>query len=147
MTSSNKIVVAVKGLIFEKGKVLTIKRATDDEIGAGTWEFPGGKIEFGEELEGALVREIQEEVGLAVTTEKLLYATTFKTDETRQVVVLGYLCRNRQKDKKVTLSKEHIEYQWATKEQLKALLDPTIIADFEKNNIFSLEEWEYFTKN
>lgn len=147
MTSLNKIVVAVKGIIFEEGKVLTIKRATDDEIGAETWEFPGGKIEFGEELEGALVREIQEEVGLVVTVEKLLYATTFKTDEERQVIVLGYLCRNSLKDKKVTLSKEHIEYQWATKEQVKKLLHPAIIADFNKNNIFSLAEWESSTKN
>ncbi len=138
MTNANKMVVAVKGLILYEGKVLIVQRANDDEIGGGTWELVGGKIEFGEDLETALVREIKEEVGLDVTVDKILYATTFKTDPTRQVVILTYLCRSNNRD--VVLSKEHIDYRWSTKEQLRLLLTPEIISDFEKNNVFSLEE-------
>jgi 8-oxo-dGTP diphosphatase len=138
MTNANKFVVAVKGLILHQGKVLIVQRANDDEIGGGTWELVGGKIEFGEDLETALVREIKEEVGLDVTVDKILYATTFKTDPTRQVVILTYLCRSNSRD--VVLSKEHIDYRWSTKEQLRLLLTPEIISDFEKNNVFSLEE-------
>jgi 8-oxo-dGTP diphosphatase len=138
MTYANKMVVAVKGLILHEGKVLIVQRAKDDEIGGGTWELVGGKIEFGEDLETALVREIREEVGLDVTVEKILYATTFKTDPTRQVVILTYLCRSNNRD--VVLSKEHIDYRWSTKEQLRLLLTPEIINDFERNNVFSLEE-------
>ncbi|NNU94556.1 NUDIX domain-containing protein [Geobacillus sp. NFOSA3] len=138
MTNANKMVVAVKGLILYEGKVLIVQRAKDDEIGGGTWELVGGKVEFGEDLETALVREIKEEVGLDVTVEKILYATTFKTDPTRQVVILTYLCRSNNRD--VVLSKEHIDYRWSTKEQLRLLLTPEIISDFEKNNVFSLEE-------
>jgi 8-oxo-dGTP diphosphatase len=138
MTNANKLVVAVKGLILHQGKVLIVQRANDDEIGGGTWELVGGKIEFGEDLEAALVREIKEEVGLDVTVEKILYVTTFKTDPTRQVVILTYLCRSNNRD--VVLSKEHIDYRWSTKEQLRLLLTPEIISDFEKNNVFSLEE-------
>ncbi len=139
MTNANKMVVAVKGLILYEGKVLIVQRAKDDEIGGGTWELVGGKVEFGEDLETALVREIKEEVGLDVTVEKILYATTFKTDPTRQVVILTYLCRSNNRD--VVLSKEHIDYRWLTKEQLRLLLTPEIISDFEKNTVFSLEEW------
>jgi 8-oxo-dGTP diphosphatase len=69
---------------------------------------------------------------------QILYATTFKTDPTRQVVILTYLCRSNNRD--VVLSKEHIDYRWSTKEQLRLLLTPEIISDFEKNNVFSLEE-------
>jgi 8-oxo-dGTP diphosphatase len=138
MTNANKLVVAVKGLILYEGKVLIVQRAKDNEIGGGTWELVGGKVEFGEDLETALVREIKEEVGLDVTVEKILYATTFKTDPTRQVVILIYLCRSNNRD--VILSKEHIDYRWSTKEQLRLLLTPEIISDFEKNNVFSLEE-------
>lgn len=36
------------------------------------WEFPGGSVEFGETLEQALVREIQEEYDMTVTIERLL---------------------------------------------------------------------------
>jgi 8-oxo-dGTP diphosphatase len=46
MTNANKIVVTVKGVILNGGKVLIVKRANDDEIGGGTWECVGGKIEF-----------------------------------------------------------------------------------------------------
>lgn len=137
MTNSHKIVVALKGVIVNEGKVLIVQRAKGDEIGGGTWECVGGKIEFGEDLETALLREIKEEVGMAVTIEKILYATTFKTDPTRQVVILTYLCSSNSKE--VTLSKEHSNYKWVTKDQLRLLLSQEIISDFEKNNVFSLE--------
>ncbi|TDT45655.1 NUDIX hydrolase [Fonticella tunisiensis] len=138
MLYENKIVVAVKGIIIRKGKVLIVKRANDDEIEPGTWECVGGKIEFGEALETALIREVKEEVGLNITVDKILYATTFKTNPTRQVVILTYLCESN--DGEVVLSPEHMDYQWVTKEQLKQFLPPNIIMDFEKNNVFELEE-------
>lgn len=138
MTNENKIVVAVKGVIVNNDKVLIVKRSNDDEFGGGTWECVGGKIEFGENLETALIREIKEEVGLDVTVENILYATTFKTHQTRQVVILSYLCKS--KNENIILSKEHIDYQWASKDHLKTLLPPEILHDFEKHNVFSLKE-------
>ena len=39
-----------------------------DKIWAGYWEFPGGKIEPGEYLTDALVRELREELGIEVET-------------------------------------------------------------------------------
>ncbi|MGG0717233.1 NUDIX domain-containing protein [Robertmurraya massiliosenegalensis] len=138
MENTNKTVVAVKGVIVHEGRALIVKRSDNDEVGAGTWECAGGKIEFGENLESALVREIEEEVGINVTVEKILFATSFNTGPTRQVVILTYLCRPN--NTKVILSEEHIEYEWASKKQLKALLTPEIIKDFERSDIFSLLE-------
>jgi 8-oxo-dGTP diphosphatase len=139
MTSLNEIVVVLKGFILHKGKVLTVQRAHDDEVGGGTWELVGGKIRFGEDLEAALLREIQEEVGLDVTVERILYATTFQTHATRQVVILTYLCKSDHHE--VFLSQEHIDYRWSTKEQSRKLLPPAILHDFERNAVYSLEEW------
>lgn len=136
MISQNKIIVCVKAVILYEGKILIIKRAENAHINEGTWEPVGGKLEFGEDIESALSREIKEEVGLDVSIEKILYATTFKTDPTRQIVILTYLCRSEKND--VVLSEEHEDYQWSTKDQLKQLLPPNIINDFEKNNVFSL---------
>lgn len=138
MSDINTIGVAVKGLIINKGKVLIIKRAKDEKVNPGAWECVGGKLEFGEDLETALVRETKEEVGLAITVEKLLYATAVKTKPNKQAVIIVYLCRSDEDT--IILSHEHVEYKWATKTQLKKLLLPEIIKDFEKNNIFSLEE-------
>jgi len=140
MVGGNNIVVAVKGVILHVGKVLIIKRVKNDEIGGETWECAGGKLEFGESLETALKREIEEEVGLKVQIEKLLYATTFKTSPIRQVVILTYLCRSESDT--IVLSKEHSDYRWSTKADLRSLLAADIIKDFERNNVFSLEEWQ-----
>ena len=52
--------------------MLIAKRSDDQHLG-GTWEFPGGKVEPGEEPEAAARRELQEETGLlAETLEPLL---------------------------------------------------------------------------
>lgn len=125
----NQIVVVVKGVILHNNRVLIIKRDDKDDIGPGTWECVGGKIEFGEELESALIREVKEEVGLDVAVDRLLYATTFKTDPMRQVVILTYKCRAEQD--KVQLSEEHSQFMWVTEEALKRLLFPAILKDME----------------
>ena len=132
----NKIVVVVKGVVLFKNRVLIVKRSESDEIGAGTWENIGGKIEFGEELEDALKREVREEVGLGITVDRLLYAITFKTDQTRQVVILTYKCITD--NDKVELSEEHSQYKWATEEEFRELIFPPIIRDMEKYNAFPL---------
>ncbi|KGE16294.1 NUDIX hydrolase [Paenibacillus wynnii] len=138
VSNGRSLIVAVKGVILKEGKILLVQRADDDYIGAGTWECAGGKIEFGEGLEAALVREIKEETGLTVSVGNILYAATFMTDSTRQVVILTYLCRTNETT--VQLSKEHLDYRWCTKDQIKTLLLPQIISDFEKNKVFELEE-------
>jgi 8-oxo-dGTP diphosphatase len=51
--------VAVKALIVQKGKVLLVQ-----EIPEMWWGFPGGGIDYGEELASSLVREVVEELGV-----------------------------------------------------------------------------------
>ncbi|MFX3673618.1 MAG: NUDIX domain-containing protein [Paenisporosarcina sp.] len=135
---TKKMVVVVKGVILKDGKILIVQRANDDETGGETWECVGGKVDFGEDLEKALIREIKEEVGLIVTVERILYATTFKTDPSRQVVLLAYLCRSDSKT--VVLSNEHIDYSWSSNEQLRSRLTKEIVSDFERNHVFRLDE-------
>ena len=132
----NKIDVAVKGIIIYDNKVLIIQRSADDEFGANTWECVGGKIDFGEELEDALIREVNEEVGLIIAVDKLLYAATFKTNEHRQVVILTYSCTAHCNT--VKLSEEHQRYMWANKEQMMSLLPKSITDDIDCN-----AAWDY----
>ncbi len=132
----NHIVVIVKGIILYNDKVLIVRRSDKDEIGAGNWEFVGGNIEFGEELEQALVREIQEEVNLEITIDKVLYNTTYKTNPTRQAVILVYKCYA--KDDKVKLSEEHSGYKWVSEKELRDLVFIDILNDMDKYNVFPL---------
>ena len=130
----NKIVVAVKGLIMHNGKMLIIKRQKQD-YGGNTWEAVGGKLEFGEDFIQALIREAKEEVGLDITVDQLLYATTFKTHYNRQIVIITYLCECHNTN--VSLSYEHTEFKWANKAKILALFPQTIIDDFIKHDVFS----------
>lgn len=133
----NHIVVIVKGIILYNDKVLIVRRSDKDEIGAGNWEFVGGNIEFGEELEQALVREVQEEVNLEITIDnKVLYNTTYKTNPTRQAVILVYKCYA--KDDKVKLSEEHSGYKWVSEKELRDLVFIDILNDMDKYNVFPL---------
>ena len=53
------------------GHILLAKRA-DQQHQGGLWEFPGGKVEVGESVSTALHRELQEELGIAVTAARPL---------------------------------------------------------------------------
>ena len=70
-----KLIHVAVGVIFdcspdEKGKILIAKRA-DHQHQGGLWEFPGGKVEEGESVQGALKRELEEELGLQSSTENM----------------------------------------------------------------------------
>ena len=59
------------GLIRKGGKLLIARRPAEGMLG-GLWEFPGGKQEPGESLEECLVREIREELDIAIEVEEFL---------------------------------------------------------------------------
>ena len=56
----------VAALIMQNGKVLICQRTPHQPMPL-KWEFPGGKIEPGEEAKAALKRELEEELGIAAT--------------------------------------------------------------------------------
>ncbi|WP_174286525.1 (deoxy)nucleoside triphosphate pyrophosphohydrolase [Sphingomonas bacterium] len=63
--SAPPLIVAAAALIDRDGRVLVQRRPADTAHG-GLWEFPGGKLEPGETPEAALIRELEEELSIAV---------------------------------------------------------------------------------
>lgn len=57
------LLVAAVALIDADGRVLLAQRPEGKSL-AGMWEFPGGKVELGENPDDALVREIEEELSV-----------------------------------------------------------------------------------
>jgi len=60
----------VTGVLIEDDQILLLNQDTD---GPRTWSLPGGKVEDGETLAQALVREMREETGVEVRPGRLLY--------------------------------------------------------------------------
>lgn len=72
-----RIEIAVGIIINTEQAIFVTQRLKDSHL-AGYWEFPGGKVESGEDVEQALRRELQEEVGIEMTHSNLL--TTLEYD-------------------------------------------------------------------
>ena len=70
-----KHVHVVAGALVNARTVLLARRPDGVHLG-GLWEFPGGKVEAGESACEALVRELSEEIGIAVRDAKRLYEHT-----------------------------------------------------------------------
>ena len=87
-------VVGVGGVVVKDGKALIIKRGHDPR--KGEWSLPGGRVELGETLMGALQREMKEETGLDVQVGALLdvFDRIHRVDQRVQYhfVILDYLC-------------------------------------------------------
>ena len=93
MASSAIQLISVVALIDSDGRVLLAERP-EGKIFAGYWEFPGGKIETGETPEAALVRELDEELGVD-TKDSCLAPLGFVSHpyDTHHMVLLLYVCR------------------------------------------------------
>ena len=63
---------AVVAAVIRKGDTVLVDKRRADGLLGGLWEFPGGKVEQGEDLQTALVREIMEELGVDITVHTQL---------------------------------------------------------------------------
>jgi 8-oxo-dGTP diphosphatase len=87
------LLVAAVALIDADGRVLIAQRPQGKQL-AGLWEFPGGKVEAGERPEETLIRELDEELGIAVQ-EPCLAPLTFASHpyDTFHLLMPLYACR------------------------------------------------------
>lgn len=90
-------VAATIAVVVEDGAVLLVRRHNPPD--AGLWGFPGGKIELGEPVRQAAVRELHEETGLRATSERVFTAIDVLdrgADATlrHHFVLIAVLCRN-----------------------------------------------------
>lgn len=91
-----KLQIAV-GIIRNADNAIFITRRAADAHMANKWEFPGGKIETGETPEQALIRELQEEVGI-LAQELALFETLEYTFPDRHISLWFYIVDKWQGD-------------------------------------------------
>jgi 8-oxo-dGTP diphosphatase len=86
--------VVVSAIIRNEGKLLLTKEILED--GKEYWIFPGGGVKFGESLEEAVKREINEELGIEIEIEKLLgFKESIHTNHNYHSVIFFFLVKPR----------------------------------------------------
>ena len=106
--------VVVAALIEKEGKVLIAKRLTGNSKVINKWEFPGGKVEPGEEEKDAIEREIKEEFELQIKAKQFLVNNECKYPD-RTIDLRLYLCDYLNGDFKLHA---HSEYKWVSPSEL-----------------------------
>ncbi|WP_294132475.1 (deoxy)nucleoside triphosphate pyrophosphohydrolase [Sphingobium sp.] len=118
MDSFSPLLVVAAALIDADGRVLVQQRPPGGSM-AGLWEFPGGKLEPGETPEAALIRELEEELGIR-THASCLAPATFASEALgdRHLLLLLYVCR---KWEGVAQARHATALQWVRPAQMYAL--------------------------
>ncbi|MFF8452143.1 NUDIX domain-containing protein [Streptomyces leeuwenhoekii] len=88
--------VGVGAMVFDAdGRVFMARRGGGARNESGTWEFPGGEVNFGERLEDAIRRELREEYGIEITVSGCLGAFDhILPDERQHWVAVTFLARH-----------------------------------------------------
>jgi 8-oxo-dGTP diphosphatase len=109
------VLVAAVALIDPDGRVLLAQRPPGKHL-AGMWEFPGGKVQSGETPEAALIRELDEELGIS-THESCLAPFTFASYAYPEFHLLMplYVCR---KWEGIVTAREGQSLKWVRPAQL-----------------------------
>ncbi len=97
----NKFFFAQKAFIINEGRLLLLQKSLDDPNQGGKWEVPGGRIDFGEDIDPHIKREVREEVGIEIEPGSPFHIWQWQNErKTRegelmhmQVVAVARLCK------------------------------------------------------
>jgi len=120
--------LAVKAVIFdEQQRCLLLRRSRANKHFVGAWEWPGGKVDDGEDFARAILRETLEETSLEIEIIGLAGSTQFEMPAVNVVM----LCMEaRLTGGKLNLSEEHDEFAWVPLGELSRQILPAQVRDF-----------------
>jgi 8-oxo-dGTP diphosphatase len=112
----NTVVVAAAVLV-EQSRVLLTQRKAGTHL-AGAWEFPGGKVEPGEDPREALRRELAEELGIAATAGEIVDVTFHRYEDAGKAVLLLFFEATRDAGSPEPRALDVAAFQWAAAPEL-----------------------------
>lgn len=116
--SSKPRLEVVGALLFDAGGRILACRRPPEDVWGGWWEFPGGKVDFGEEPSDALTREISEELSIEVEVKGVVASLEYEYED-RHVSLEIWNC-GVVEPSSITLV-EHDEIRWLDRESLESV--------------------------
>lgn len=108
------MIKVVAAILQNDDKILIAKKKEGKPL-AGFYEFPGGKVEEGENPEDSLVRELMEEMSIKVTVKDYVGKSIYDYGNGKVIELLGYTAEIIEGDIVLT---DHDEYRWVTLEEV-----------------------------
>jgi 8-oxo-dGTP diphosphatase len=117
-------------VVIEEGRVLLTQRKAGTHL-AGAWEFPGGKVRAGEDPRHALVRELEEELGIETIVGEVMEVTFHRYPE-RSVLLLFYEAKRTPRSAEPR-ALDVAAFRWASDHELdEASFPPADVAILRK---------------
>ena len=115
-----KKIEVVAAILVHENKILCMQRGKGKyEYISYKYEFPGGKIDPGENAAQALIREIKEEMDIEIdVSDDDYFMTVEHTYPDFQITMHSFICKVEDKN---FLRKEHIEHCWLKQDELHKL--------------------------
>lgn len=107
-------IIVMAAVIEKDGKFLITQRLKDSHNSL-RWEFPGGKVEFGEDPRYALEREIDEELGVVVEADEIFELSSHVYGDDKHIVLLACHCSFKSGEIE---KKEINDYKWVKPEEM-----------------------------
>ena len=121
-------------IVNDKNEVLLVKRGIKSKNEAGVWSKPGGAVEFGEQVENAVKREIKEELDIEIELTKFLgFTNHIIKSENQHWVTFNYLARIIKGELKIMEPEKIAEVKWFSLNNLPANLSQTTSEPIEQN--------------
>lgn len=113
-----RTVVVAAAVVVEQHRVLVSQRKAGTHL-AGAWEFPGGKVEAGEDPREALRRELREELGIDVHVGEVVDVTFHRYEDADKAVLLLFFETSRKAGSPEPRALDVAAYRWAEKDALR----------------------------
>jgi 8-oxo-dGTP diphosphatase len=113
-----RTVVVAAAVVIEGGRVLLTQRKAGTHL-AGAWEFPGGKVEAGEDPRDALRRELREEIGVDASVGPVVEVTFHRYEEADKAVLLLFYEAARSVGSPEPRAIDVAAVRWATRDDLR----------------------------
>lgn len=108
--------------ISDKVEILLTQRSLSSTFLPGAYEIPGGHIEYGEDIESGLKREIKEELNISIKIGEIFSAFTYDHNDVHTVEIV-YLATTPNDTKDIVFQEDEIEaYRWITEEEVDSVV-------------------------